>query len=258
MAKSKNIEPWILCAASGVLLSAGWLMRSFPVFVFVGIAPLFAIADRAVAHVKKQSAWNYIELILLVLVVMYWSASFFEGDRLVIGALQAIVIGLVFAAYTFSKISIHEGLGKWLLILYWLAAEFLFLVLAPSQFAFLADSLALKSDWVRWSRHTGYHGVTAWILLCNLLLFVGLLKQKKVQWAGLVFFVIALALPLWYSHQLAEPGITRSDMVNHYSGTSVNLPEPYLNQGEFVSRTASWISLLILVFSFVKNKVKQK
>lgn len=258
MARNKNIEPWILCAASLALLSAGWLMRSFPVLVFVGIAPLFAIVDLAAARVKRQSAWNYIELILLALIVMYWSASFFEGGRLVIGALQAIVIGLAFAAYTFSKISINDRLGKWLLILYWLAAEFLFLVLAPNQFTYLADSLALKSDWVRWSQHTGYLGVTAWILLCNLLLYVGLLKERRVQWIGIIFFVIALALPLWFSHQLADPGIVRSEMVSLYSTNSIDLPVPYRAQGEFVSRTASWISLLILVFSFVRNKVKQK
>jgi type III secretory pathway component EscV len=76
MAKKNNNlfhNVWVLFAAATLLLSAGWLMKSFPILIFVAIAPLFAIADLAK---DKDSPWNHLELILLSLSVSFFSASF--------------------------------------------------------------------------------------------------------------------------------------------------------------------------------------
>ena len=55
MAKKSNsiISPWILFAAGTILFTSGWLMKSFPLLIFVGIAPFFAIVDQGKEDDKR-------------------------------------------------------------------------------------------------------------------------------------------------------------------------------------------------------------
>ena len=62
MAKNRNLSPALLFTISTALLCAGWLMKSFPVFIFAGLAPLFALNDQVRNEVR---VWNRAELILI-------------------------------------------------------------------------------------------------------------------------------------------------------------------------------------------------
>ena len=90
-------------------------MKSFPILIFIGIAPLFAISDAAK---DKETPWNHLELILLSLAISLFSASIFDTTQLILVLAQAIVFTLAFAGYTFSYHSLGSRLGKFTIIFF--------------------------------------------------------------------------------------------------------------------------------------------
>ena len=117
---------WLLFATATILLSGGWLMKSFPVLIFVGIAPLFAISNLAT---EKSSPWNHLEVILLSLAVSLFVAGIFNTSQLILIISQAILLTLAFAGYNFAYQNLGNRLGKFTIIFIWLGLEYLMLKL---------------------------------------------------------------------------------------------------------------------------------
>ncbi len=260
MAKNNN---WIyqnvlmLATMATVLLSAGWLMKTFPLLVFVGIAPLFAISDLA----KKNNApWNYLELILLSLAISFFCASFFDTTLLIPVLAQSILMTLTFAGYAFAYQNLGSRIGKFTIIFFWLGLEYLLLKLPwRGDFFFLADALTLMNNWWKWNVHFGYLGISIWVLTVNLFFFLGFFKNRGYNWYYIGLAILLLAGPIIYStYYLDTAGINREQMISLYSGFGDTLNKNYRDRGELITRSSAWISVLILLLSFVKNKVKKK
>jgi len=117
---SQLFNSWVLFTVATLLLSAGWLMKSLPLFIFVGFAPLFAITDQAKDH---KSPWNRFELILLSLTVSLFAATLFDTQMLVFILIQAILFTLTFVGYSFAYQSLGSRLGKFTIIFFWLGVE---------------------------------------------------------------------------------------------------------------------------------------
>jgi hypothetical protein len=47
-------------------------------------------------------------------------------------------------------------------------------------------------------------------------------------------------------------------MIALYSNDAEVVIENYKNRGELITRTAAWVSVLIILLAFVKNKIKKK
>jgi hypothetical protein len=256
MAKKNNttLKPWLLFLISATLLSAGWLVKSFPISVFFGIAPLFAIADQAK---EGDDFWVHIEFILLALVVCFFSANTFNSSHLIEALLHAILLSLAFLGYSFSYQSLGSRLGKFTIIFFWLALEYLLLKLPwREQSIFLADGVQFKTEWLRWNSKTGYLGASLWILCTNLLVYIAFLKGK-VNWYFAALSIICLVGPLIYSYSISVVGISRGEMISLYSIDRMEASS-YFKRGELVARTAAWISVLILLMALVRNKTKKK
>lgn len=254
---SGGLNVWVLFAIATLLLAAGWLMKPFPVLIFAAIAPLFAISDQAREH---QTPWNRFELILLALSIGLLAAHAFDLSTLIPVLLQAILFTLAFVGYAFAYKSLGTRLGKFTIIFFWLALEYLVLKLPwHTTVVYLADSLLLKPDWYTWTTHTGYLGVTLWILIANLLFYLGLFRPSGFN---IYFFsgaILIVAGPIIYSLQNENRMITYSHMMQLYGiATKGSLPEKYSQQGELVARTAAWVSVLIILLSFVKNYTRKK
>ena len=207
MAKKNNttfINVWVLFTAATLLLSAGWLMKSFPVLILIGIAPLFAISDAAK---DKDTPWNHLELILLALAISLLCASVFDTSQWIMAFAQAIVLTLAFAGYAFSYQSLGSRLGKFTIIFFWLGLEYLMLKLPwQNDFYFLADSLELQSSWWKWNADIGYLGVSSWVLIVNLIFYLAFLKSSYINWYLVVLAVFLVAGPVIYSiFYLNEP-----------------------------------------------------
>ena len=260
MAKKNNTPSqnvWILFATSTLLLSAGWLMKSFPVFVFAGLAPLFAISDQAK---DKESPWNHLELILLSLTISFFCARIFDTAQIIPILAQSILFALAFAGYTFSYQSLGSRLGKFTILFFWLALEYLMLKLPWRQDSiFLADALLLKTSWWKWNTSLGYLGVSLWVLVVNLFVYLGFYKYSTINWYLIAFSILLIACPLIYSvYFLDTPGINREQMISVYGTGELTVSENYKNRAEFIVRTATWVAVLILLLAIVKNKTHKK
>jgi apolipoprotein N-acyltransferase len=258
MAKENNgpLSPLILFVIACVLLTGGWLMKSFPVFLFAGFAPLIAITD----HVKKEDLfWDSFEWILIALTLSFFAAHFFDFSFFVNALIQAIVFTVGFVCFSYARQNLGDRLGKLPIIFFWLALEYVFLKIHwPSDSLFLADAFALKTSWLQWTIHTGYLGASFWILLCNLILYYSVFKNRKINWLALTIFFVCLTGPIILSFVKGGALITREDMFALYYQENPQVPLVYMARGEFIPRTAAWISVLILLFAVVKNKTKKK
>ena len=256
MAKKNKgwLPPWLLFLISTVLLSAGWLMKPFPIFIFFGFAPLFAIADQAK---EGDDFWVHIEFILLALVVSFFAAHAFNVAFLVAAAVQGIVFALAFLGYAFSYQSLGNRLGKFTVIFFWLGIEYILLKLPwREQIVYLADVTQLRPEWMKWNGYTGYLGSSLWILSTNLLLYMAVFKGK-LNWYLLALTFICLTTPVIYSLIIKIEGVTRLQMISLYSNVKVESIN-YAKRGELVTRTAAWISVLIVLLALVKSQTKKK
>ena len=109
----------------------------------------------------------------------------------------------------------------------------------------------------RWNLYIGYFGATAWILLVNLLVYQALFKKEKINWLLLVLALTAVLLPILYSFDLTNNALTKDQVIRFYNGDDSGVYEPYIWYGELISRTGAWLSVLIIIFTFVRAKTKK-
>jgi hypothetical protein len=259
MAKKNSSVPnvWLLFGLATLLLAAAGLMKSFPVLIFAALAPLFAITDQAR---ESTSPWNRFELILVALATGLLAAHAFNFSFTIAVMLQAILFTLTFMGYVFAYKNLGARLGKFTIIFFWLGLEYLLLKLPwNNQVIYLADVLLLKPDWYSWTIYTGYLGVTLWILLANLLFYMSLFRAPGFNVYYFVGALLLVVAPIVYSLQVENSMITYSHMMQLYGfATKGSLPENYSQRGEFIARTAAWVSVLIILLSFVKNYTRKK
>jgi apolipoprotein N-acyltransferase len=255
MAKKTEIHTGLWVAIASVLVAAAWLMKSFPVLIFIAYAPLLVIADRADS---KKPAWEHFEWVLIPLTISFLSVFWLDTGKIYLAFVQGIMATLVFILFNFSKEVLGPRLGMVTLILYWLAMEYLLLLLPwRDHFVFMADALQLWPAWTTWTMDTGYLGITAWILVCNFLIYLAWNQNDRIQITWLVLALLLIGIPIAWSYYQPLENITRADMINWYS--EIRVPsEVYQQRGEFVVRTAAWVSVLIVLVSMVRNKVRKK
>lgn len=254
--QGRQINSMVLFVGASALLTAGWLMRSFPVFIFVGLAPLFAITDKTS---EGDKFWEYTELILIALAIAFLAAHLFDFSALIGVLIQSIVLTLSFAGYTFCRQALGPRVGKFTIILFWLGFEYVFLKTNQAdRVIFLADATQLKADWLKWTSFSGYLSATAWILFCNLLFYNAVLKKDKINWVMLALFLIGLGGPVVYSLTAGSHAVvSRQEMAALYAGLDTG-NSVYQKRGEFIPRTAAWISVLIFTFALIKNKTEKR
>lgn len=258
MAKKNSAtwNPWGLLALSSALLVAGWLMKSFPILIFVGVAPLFAISDHANT---SKNPWNRFELILLAQAVALFTANLFDFHLLALVLAQAIILTLTFVGYSFAYQNLGSRLGKFTIIFFWLGVEYFFLALPwKEQTIFLADALSLYESWTKWTHYVGYLGVSLWILVVNLVFYLSFFQTKSFRVYLFILAIILIILPPLLSYQLETLGVNRLQMISFYSHESNILDAQNLRQGEVVAKTSAWVSVLVVLLSFVKYQTQKK
>jgi len=237
------------------LLSAGWLMKPFPVLMLAALAPLLAISESA----KPGIFWEKLEYILVALLFSFWAAHLFDLPFVLPAIGQAIAGTLVLAAVAVSRITLGKGASAFVFVSAWLALEFLLLKAglgAPTLF--LADAFSTLPGWTGWSRHLGYLATTAWILLANVALYKAFWNERRLHFGWLITFLIIAVGPVGYSVIWANPGIARSEMLALYQGNASGVSATYVKNGELLARTCSWVSALIILFAFVKLKTTKR
>ena len=251
---------WILSAASVLLLSGAYLLERWPLLSFIALIPCFALTDLPKAEEKIMEVT---EVLLFIFGISLYVA--FDFDLKYIFSIVALagLYALPFVLFLFSRKGGGPLTGYFLILIYWLAAEYLLLKLLvllniyPTTVPlFGADMLAARPEWFRWNAQAGYLAVSAWILASNW--FGYRLITKPFNIFNFLIFLVAVVGPIGISYLVPSESITRENVFELYRSVSVTETSGYAMYGEWIGRTCAWVSVLVLLFSFVRLKTKNK
>jgi hypothetical protein len=229
-------------------------MGSFPLLIFLGLSPLMAISE---PRGKEGSIFEKMELVLVALTTPLVVQALARESSVVIALGMGIVFTLSFVAHAWVRNTLGVQTGKLTLILFWLALEYAVLKILPADAMYLADTLSLQSSWTRWTIHTGYLGMSLWILTVNWSWYMAFLQTKGIQWAWVGVGLILFLGPALYSYGLENSPIQRDEMINLYRNLPTESDVTYLARAELVVRTAAWVSVLILLFTFARQQTRK-
>jgi len=243
-------SPAALMAISVILLFFAVLAHEL--FIFIAIAPLFALLD---IKIDIKNVYGIVSGLFAMAAITFVMREISPATGTV---LYAVIVMSVFVFYQFMQHQTQNRLNKFSLTILLIGVEYVLLKLSlGSWITFLADGVQERTTWTRWNIYTGYLGSTAWILLVNLLFYQALFKKEKVNWFLAILAVAAILLPVLYSIDLTNNAVTKDQVMRFYKGDDSGLTNPYLSNGELISRTGAWLSILIIIFTFVRAKTKK-
>ena len=237
----------LLLLLSGCSLFALSFFTAFSSIIFIAFVPIFLLLDIP-WDTKKVHA------LFLISVACILCLTFIPGPWKIAGVFYyGVSVIVLFTSYFVAQQFTQNRLNKFSLIIVWLGLEYLFLAFLSHKNPFLlADVFQNHSPWVRWNIYTGYTGASLWILLINLQVFQAV-KGPKVNYFFLFLAAMLTILPIIYSISLSQNALTKEDVIAFYS--SNRAANGY--SGELISRTGAWVSVLIIIFTLIRVKIKK-
>lgn len=182
----------------------------------------------------------------------------FTYDHLMGVVLFGIIMALLFRGFTFAQ-RVVPKIKKVMIIIAILALEYIVLKLGyPKEPVFIADALQHVGHWTGWNSYTGYLGMSFWVLIVNLFFYKALFEKPSWHWPSAAFGVLLLIIPVLISSNADWTSLTRLNMEQVYlsGGYSIDGTR-YLQQGEWIARTATWVSVLMVIFTLIKIRTKK-
>jgi apolipoprotein N-acyltransferase len=249
--RSKS-QPFILFLSGIFLVLISIFWEAFPVFIFITFAPLFALLD----FTWSSKRLYFITTVSLIGLLSEMILFRFELNTPVL--LYIFLVSGLFSFYAIAQMLTQNKLNKFALVILFMAMEYLLLaLLIQTDPVFLADILSHKSNWTRWNNVTGYLGATLWIMSTNLIFYLALFKSKEANMFLTFLGVLCIVLPILYSLNLDVTAVTKEEVINFYRGNPAKADNAYTLQGELISRTGAWVSILIIIFTLVRIKTKK-
>lgn len=253
----KNKLTTVLALTSVILLTVGQLY--FPLALLVGIAPLLAIYKT-----NERAKFKHFDFVIFrVLLISQLVIAYFKAESLLVGGSVAIMMWLTFVLFSFTDKHAKNKLGVFTIIVYWLAAEYLLLLLFPSSAHFLLGAGFDNFSSIDWSGYTGITGISTWILISNALFYYALFYGENNVFTGslrpisITYAIVGAALPLivlsFFDYESSK--VTAALVEQYYKGLPVDI-SPYNIDGEVFARSIGWVSALIAIYAIVKRKVK--
>jgi len=231
----------------------------FPLLIFLFIAPLIALKD--INHSFKYKFCDF--SVLSVLIVGHLAKAIIFEHAWDMSLIFSLLIWLAFIFYNISDTYLKNKIGAFTLIIFWLAVAYLSLNQYPQTATFLLGATFDHSTLITWSGYSGLLGVSCWILFGNVLLYIALFKgdhnilNGNIRWLSISYSLIVIALPLIIASfaDFENASINSQAVINYFSGLAVD-NEIYAQRGEVFGRTASWVSILLILYAFVKRRIK--
>lgn len=170
------MKNYLLALLSSILLILSFpYTGSFTPFVFIGFVPLFILRKQRLETQQKPwklAIWVYLSFLFWNLGTTWWVANAsFSGACLAIGV-NALLMTLTFAVWSWLHRKINKNYSFWLLIPIWLLFEFGHHRWDLSwPWLTFGNYFSVRTGWVQWYEWTGTLGGSAWVLLVNLMLF---------------------------------------------------------------------------------------
>jgi len=174
----KRIYKLLLALLSGVLLSAAWPERGFPVLLFVGFVPLLVVEYEQWKNRGSNHSSGFLPYAALTVSVWVALTTWWVYNSTPIGIVATILVNtsLVGGALYLFHITHRRLSGAaayTALIGYMLTAEYIHLRWDLNfPWLNLGNGFATWPKWIQWYEFTGIFGGSLWILLVNILLFL--------------------------------------------------------------------------------------
>jgi apolipoprotein N-acyltransferase len=212
-----KIQKLFLSILSGILLSLPFHESFSGLFLFIGLVPLLILENRY--HIDKGlKSHEVFWYSLLSFSIWNIATTWWIGYATLIGAsaliaFNSLLYSLVFWFFHYSKRLLSIKPGNYILIIYWLTFEFIYLRTEISwPWLDLGNGFAKSIELVQWYEYTGILGGTLWALLINILIseiiceFVAnqnfRISKNKI-WFTLIIIIVptAYSLDIYYSYQ---------------------------------------------------------
>jgi hypothetical protein len=230
--------------------------------VLIAFIPLILILKEAL-H-KKFSYWHWPLSLLAAVLIGYLAKQIITSQDIEPGILPYVIgLSAITSVYWFTNRQLNSNFGLLTVIILWIAYDYFIISLFPGLSTFFVFNALDNSAFMPWTGSTGFFGLTLWALVSNFLLANIIFDPNsvfsiRIRWLSLVYAIILVSAPIWtlelWPSENAE--IAYQTMVDHYKGLTIENTQ-YAAQGEWLGRTCAWISVLIIIYSLVKRKVKK-
>jgi apolipoprotein N-acyltransferase len=175
----KRIYKVLLSILSGLLLSAGWPERGFPLLLFIGLVPLLLVEYEQWKNRGNNHSSGFLPYAALTISVWVLLTTWWVYISTPIGIVATILVNtsLVGSAIYLFHITHRKLSGATAaytaLIGYMLTAEYIHLRWDLNfPWLNLGNGFAAYPKWIQWYEFTGTFGGSLWIILTNILLFL--------------------------------------------------------------------------------------
>jgi apolipoprotein N-acyltransferase len=210
----KTYQLYLLSIFSGLLLSFAWPHSGFAPLIFIAFVPLFQVEY----HFWKKTgkAWwkvlghSYISFLIWNVLTTFW-----VYNSTAVGGILAFSLNTLFMAMVFTLFhGIHKKFGHTIgytaLVCLWMSYEYLHQDWDLSwTWLILGNVFSEYFTWIQWYEFTGFMGGTVWVLLVNILLFLGLNFEGALlpSWSNLrqsflLFAAFLILFPIGISYKI--------------------------------------------------------
>jgi apolipoprotein N-acyltransferase len=224
-----------LSVLSGIILSAAWPARGFPLLLFLGLIPLLWVEDIILERQRKGEWHNYTLFFITYPGFFTWNllTTWWIWNSTGIGAILAVMLNaffmtLVYLLFHVTRKAFSRNIPGYLsLVVYWISFEYIHNNWEISwPWLHLGNGFAAVPKWIQWYEFTGIFGGTLWVLVANILLFLILrpylvrvfrLPHPLSTWRGeqgvryIILFIwillpILLSLSIYHNyHEKSDP-----------------------------------------------------
>ena len=176
---------WLLVAGFILLASLPYLVPRLGFLSLIAFIPLFQLDRQLRENQVRHAFWYYYVAFLgFNIATTFWIWFVSAAGAIAAILLNALQMAAVFAIYRWAariirqrekRPSLAEGLSLLFFAITWLAWEHVYFNIELSwPWLCLGNSFATNPEMVQWYEWTGAVGGSAWILLCNILLYLAI------------------------------------------------------------------------------------
>jgi len=202
----------------GIIMSIGWPLNGFSLFLLIGFIPFIVIEEQIQIHSQKYSKFatllfTYPGFLLWNILTTYWIMY-----STIVGGLLAMILNALFMSIVFQIFHVirkklyaryngqSDFKGYFILIVLWITYEYLHLNWELSwSWLQLGNGFSAMIQLIQWYEFTGVLGGTLWILLVNIMIYILIivLKSQQRKYKQIMKYVVVLCivilLPISYS-----------------------------------------------------------
>ena len=224
------ILPFLLLA----MLSVGGSILSFLIFPSLAFMFAFLVNEEKIKPEIRTAAVG----LCLFLIFLSWHYIQYDKLPFMFAFIYTLALMAGMEAWRFTVSANVNIWGLMNLVVFWIAIEFIMLLWLPFDTSGWMLGVPLINAFAEggWMAYTGKAGYSLWALLGGLLLFKSF-ERGKIFIPALAGALLLMVIPA---------------LINF----NENGTKDFYAQGEWIGRTCMWVSILILIYSFVKRKTK--